>query len=214
MVNQQGTIDSVASVMERLKGETAERHKAAESREFQRRLVKGEVDAVGYARWLGQMLLVHRALEAHLRAAAARDPRIAAVVTSDQYQEPYLLADLDHFGVNAGSVVPTAGTRALLERIDRAPPVDVLGMHYVLEGSHNGNRFIARALRKALGLIPGTGDRYLDPYGESQREKWAAFKRSMDGATWTAEEGDALVAAAQVMFDGIGAVSDDLQGRA
>ncbi len=197
-------------VMARLKTETWPQHQAAETSDFQRRLAKGEVDVEGYGQWLGQMLLVHRALETRLRDAAARDPRIARVVTEEQYQEPYLLADLQHFGVDTKALTPLPGTRGLIDRLASASPLEILGMHYVLEGSNNGNRFIVRAVRKALDLSEGHGDRYLDPYGESQREKWAAFKREMDAATWSAGEADALVAAAKAMFSGIGAISADL----
>lgn len=87
-------------------------------------------------------------------------------------------------------------------------------MHYVLEGSNNGNRFIAKAVRRALGLVEGAGDRYLDPYGDAQRGLWAHFKQRMDAAGWSGEEADAMVRAAQDTFDAVGALSEEIQAAA
>jgi heme oxygenase len=80
-------------------------------------------------------------------------------------------------------------------------------MRYVLEGSNNGNRFIARAIRKAL---PGAPTRYLDPYGENQRPLWARFKADMEAVGFTPAEQDQIVLAAQEMFAAVGALSCEL----
>ena len=202
-----------AGVMTRLKTETAERHKAAGRRMFQRRLISGGVSTTEYARWLGQLLTVHRGLEPRLRAAAAADPRIGAVITAEQYHEQDLVDDLACLGAASSAIDAGPGARLALERIDRASAVELLGMHYVLEGSANGNRIIAKALRRSLGLKPGHADHYLDPYGTAQREKWAAFKAAMDTADWTPADEDALVAAAAGMFDVLGILSAELQGE-
>lgn len=197
-------------VMARLKAETAGQHSTAESRPFQRRLVAGTVSVAEYGQWLGQMLLVHRALESRLRPLAVADARVASVITEDQYREPGLLADLLDLGIDPGLMEPSAGTTALIAEVVRATPLHLLGMHYVLEGSTNGNRYIARSLRKALSIAVGHGDRYLDPYGDGQREKWAAFKAAMDRIEWNAADADTIVAGAVSMFDGISALSADL----
>jgi heme oxygenase len=111
------------------------------------------------------------------------------------------------------AVLPLPATAALIRDIDRAAveqPLALLGYHYVLEGSKNGNRFIARQLVPALGLAPSRAVRYLDPFAEAQPAKWAAFKTDMTATGFTADQIDLLVAAARRMFEGIGELSDQL----
>ncbi|MBX3357889.1 MAG: biliverdin-producing heme oxygenase [Phycisphaeraceae bacterium] len=199
-------------IMERLKVETSGLHAAAEQNELQRLLAKGQLPREMYGAWLGQMLHVHRALEAAIGERAAGCPAIEAVVTREQFDEARIAADLRALGFEVEQAVLPA-TAALCERIDElrgGDPVMLLGMHYVLEGSHNGGQFIARNVRKAYELTPGTGDTYLDPYGARQREEWGMFKTKMGEIGFTPEQADGMVDAAQEMFRAIGAISDDL----
>ncbi len=69
------------------------------------------------------------------------------------------------------------GIRSIAETGD--DPLRLLGMHYVLEGSNNGSRFIARHVGRAYQLSTGPGLRYLDPYGDRQRAYWMDFKNAM-----------------------------------
>jgi heme oxygenase len=174
--------------------------------------VAGRLTREDYIAWLGQMLHVHAALEAPLRPLCAADPRFAPV-TVEQFKEPYLVADLATLGVDLATIRPLPAVVRLGERIARdagTEPLRLLGYHYVLEGSNNGNRFLARRLRPALGLEPGAGDRYLDPYGEAQTERWRRFKADMTGVEYTDAEIDLLVAAARDMFAAIRDLSREL----
>ncbi len=199
-------------VMERLKVGTQDMHSLAEGRPFQRRMLKGGITRDEYTDWLGQMLLIHRALEKHLFARLLGDPLFAAV-REEQFQEPNLIADLAALGCDKDAVAPLPATAALIADIDRAAveaPLALLGYHYVLEGSKNGNRFIARQLVPALGLAPRRADRYLDPFADAQPAKWAAFKATMTTIGFDANQIDTLVAAARRMFEGLGELSDQL----
>ncbi|TVQ33146.1 MAG: biliverdin-producing heme oxygenase [Phycisphaeraceae bacterium] len=198
------------TVMELLKASTQDLHDAAENHEFQRDMFKGKISREAYAAYLGQMLLVHRTLEGRLTDVRSEVPVIGRIVASHQYQAPYLLEDLAFLDVDPDSISPTPATKAIIERIGRASPLALLGMHYVLEGSNNGSRYIAVNIRKAFDLQPGRGDRYLDPYGEDQRQHWAAFKRDMDAEVFTDEQQETLVAAAREMFEAISHISEDL----
>lgn len=200
------------TVMERLRAETADLHSSAEGKDFQKRMVKGELTREDYARWLGQMLLVHRALEAPLRGLLLAGNPAFAALREEQMQEPYLLEDLDALGQDPRSFTPLAATAAMVAAIEqraKETPLALLGYHYVLEGSNNGNRYIARKLVPALGLN-GQGHRYLDPYGAEQPAKWAQFKRDMDAVGFSPEDADLLVTAAREMFTGIGEISEAL----
>jgi heme oxygenase len=90
----------------------------------------------------------------------------------------------------------------------------LLGALYVLEGSTNGGRFLARALRKSWGLDKD-GIAYFDPYGEEQPQKWASFRKKMDSASFDVAQQDAIVEMAKATFLAIAEVSDEAaeQGR-
>ena len=205
------TQPTTGTIMERLKAETQPMHDSAEGKALQKALLSGRVSREAYAAWLGQMLVVHRAVERPLRDLRSRDARVARVVRDEQFQEQYLTDDLAALGAKAAP--PTPGVAAFVEEIARSAaeaPIAVLGMHYVLEGSNNGNRFIAMAVRKGLGLAPGRGDRYLDPYGERQRPLWQQFKDDMNACEFTPTEQERMIAGARAMFAGIARLSDDL----
>lgn len=208
------TVDTTsASVMDQLKASTADLHHAAESHPFQRALVSGQITTDLYARYLGQMLLVHERLESLLKVERQHNLAFQRVIKDYQFQTPYLRADLAKFGVDVRGLAATPATGELIAVIERLASTDamsLLGMHYVLEGSNNGNRFIARALMKSLGLTPGPGLMYLDPYGESQRGYWQAFKDDMNAVGFDQPAIGRLIAAAGEMFRGIGSISQDV----
>jgi heme oxygenase len=94
--------------------------------------------------------------------------------------------------------------RAIQAKRDAAA---LLGMLYVLEGSKNGGSFIARALRKSLGLAAGRGDRYFDSHGARQPEAWAGFKARMDAEAWEPAERAEMLRGAVAMFRAIQDIS-------
>ncbi|MEM9064203.1 MAG: biliverdin-producing heme oxygenase [Planctomycetota bacterium] len=200
------TNDGPQTIMDRLKTETWPLHQRAETAPQQKALVKGEMPKAEFIEHLGQLYLLHDALETKLREAVESEPAIKAVVKDYQFQVPYLLEDFAFFGIEAGSFSPTAHTQAMIDRIEKAAneaPLKLLGMQYVLEGSNNGGRFIAMAVRKTYELKPGKGDRYLDPYGEAQRGKWAEFKADMLAQTFTPEQEGLLLSGANELFLGM-----------
>lgn len=203
------------SVMSRLKSETGEHHSRAEGKALQRAMARGGIERPLLADYFEQLWLVHSALEAEIDRLRDAEPMLR-VVPDEQRHTPRLEEDLRHFGRDARPAAPGGATGRLIDAIvgdARACPASLLGMHYVLEGSMNGNRYIAAALRRAMGLTPGNGDRYLDPYGDQQRPKWLAFRETVDALPWTPEKADAAVAAAAKMFDGIGEISDEVWAK-
>jgi len=201
-----------ANIMDQLKERTAEHHRRAEQQPLQQALVKGTVTRGQYAAWLGQMLLVHTELEKQIQSLTARERRLA-VASAEQFGHPRLAADLRVLGLDPAEVKPSGATSHVCGQIrsaTAADPVTLLGFHYVLEGSKNGNRYIAMALRRGLGLTAGTGDTYLDPYGEAQRAKWQAFRVAMGAEQFTDQEIEAVIAAAGQMFDGVSAICSEI----
>ena len=198
-------------IMETLKEATAEQHRDAERRRLQRELVSGQVPPKVYAAWLGQMLLLHRALGEEIGRRRETEPALR-IVQDDGRHVANLRADLAALGATSDAIEPLPATREAAAAIAAAgarDPVALLGYNYVLEGSMNGNRFIARALAPRL---PAPATAYLDPYGESQRSVWQAYRERMNALPWDTARADAVVAAARELFRRIGALSDEIVG--
>lgn len=202
-----------ATIMSRLRDETAPDHKRAESSALEQALMAGTLPRAGFVALLAQRLCIHRVLERRLRELAGRDARVAEIVRAEQAQEANLADDLRFFGVDPVAVTALPTTRALTAGMERAgdeTPAALLGFLYVFEGSKNGARHMARRIRAAYGLEGAEGLRYLDPHGEAQRPVWAAFKARMDAATFSGAEQDAMLAAAKRAFDGVAAIGDEI----
>jgi heme oxygenase len=200
--------------MVRLKEATRDLHRHAESRSLQLQMFRGEVGREAFAAYLGQLYLVHRALEAALSRVAEGQPAVAAVAGAERPHVERLRCDLEHHGVAADSVVPCAATRRLVASIarrERDEPLSLLGPLYVLEGSTNGSKVLARVLSRAW-RIEGAGLLSLDPYGDEQPERWAAFKQGMDALGLDGQAQAGLVDAARETFRAIADISDEVAG--
>jgi heme oxygenase len=199
-----------ANIMDLLKASTAEHHARAEHSPLQQRLVRGSVTRDEYADWLAQMLLVHRALESEIERARPLVPALRHIGPLHAHAHR-LEADLAALRPGAPAPRPLAPTQELSTAIAaaaRREPAALVGFHYVLEGSMNGNRYIAVAVRKGLGLAPGHADRYLDPHADQQRAVWSTFRAAMGGEPFTPDQTAEIIAAAARMFDGVADVSN------
>jgi heme oxygenase len=206
--------DGAGSLMARLKEATRDLHRYAESRSLQVQMFRGEVDKGAFAAYLGQLYLVHLALEAALAKVAEARPAVAGVARADRPHADRLRDDLDHHGLAADSIVPCAATRRLVaatERREREEPLSLLGQLYVLEGSTNGAKVLARVLSRAW-RTDGAGLSSLDPYGDAQSERWSAFKQGMDALGLDEQAQAGLVEAARETFLAIADISDQVAG--
>jgi heme oxygenase len=207
---------AATGIMDRLREATSDLHAQAEGHPFQVSLVRGTVATDDYARWLAQMLLVHAALEGRLAELRSVRSEYAPVIRDDLFQADRLRADLLHHGVNPEALRPLPATAEFVSWIDRTArerPAALFGAYYVLEGSKNGNRFIAKALMRRTGgdgAVPADGYGYLDPHGERQRPLWAEFRQTMNALSFTPEDADAMEDAARRTFTSVTRLSDDL----
>lgn len=199
------TTDS-AGTMLTLRESTAEHHRRAEQHPFQQQMVRGTLSRELYVRWLGQMLQVHAALEAHLDRLVVRNPQFKAVFNDERRKVAALRADLAFFG-GLSDQTPLPAARGLMDGMDQLAadhPMALLGVLYVLEGSTNGSKFIARRVRPAYELpATGEGSAYLDPYGDLQPARWQEWKAAMDALGFPPGEVEQLTAAAQQTFDAV-----------
>ncbi len=218
------TTPSAAGLADRLKSATAARHRRAEERPLQRALAAATIERERHARWALVMLALHAALEqglrrlvvargdldgldalvaGHGRHVANLERDVAAAAAAGRLPAPVRAADA---AAHAGPA-----TRDVVARIDRRAaedPTSLLGWLYVLEGSMNGNRFIAARLAEAWGDAGGLA--YLDPDGAEQRSRWLAWRAELDALPLTAAEQAAIEAAAAEAFDGVAAASDEV----
>jgi heme oxygenase len=193
-----------------LRQRTAEAHQRAERHPQQARMVRGGCTRRDYADWLGQMHPVWAALDAGVAALAAKDPRAAAIHRDYHPHAHRVAADLAFLAEPTSP--PLAATRTLTDFIAaHSGTPAVLGVWYVLEGSSNGGRFIAKAVARTLQLTGPDGLRGLDPHGEAQTERWSRWKADLDAQPWTPAEREAIVDAAVKTFDHIAAVLTDLE---
>jgi len=189
-----------------LRNATAQQHRRAEQHPFQQQLVRGTLPKPLYLRWLAQMHHVHAALEAHLERLVARRPELRPLFDESRRKVPALQRDLAFLG-GPVEVPALPAARALVSLMDTqaaAQPLALLGVYYVLEGSTNGSKFIARKVRPAYELpATGEGSAYLDPYGDVQPARWQEFKAAVDALDLPADQVEPMIQAASATFDAV-----------
>ncbi|MEO1584599.1 MAG: biliverdin-producing heme oxygenase [Planctomycetota bacterium] len=192
-------------------------HQAAENGVVAKGLISGELSKADFAALAGQMYLFNRRLDEAVKTHRDTQPSLKALIDDEQLQTPYYEADLPELGMDASALTPGAGTAtaiALVDRVERENPANLLALHYVREGANNGNRFVARKLMQVWGQQDLSGMKHLDPYGDAQRAKWDAFKETLNGLSLTDEEKLALVATGREMFQAIMAIHGDVEAGA
>jgi heme oxygenase len=206
-------LNQAQSLGDRLREATRSLHDAAETHAFQRAFAAGQLPREQYVRYLAELVHMYAALERAIARLKSDVPALADVVRDRHFREGDLHADLKFLGYRHDGRPPLPATRDMIKHVERCAaeqPIMLLGFHYVLEGSNNGSKYIARNVARAYGLAPGRGLAYLDPYGDQQREVWQQYKQDMAGLELTAEQADAVVEAAQRMFQAIASISTQL----
>jgi heme oxygenase len=163
--------------------------------------------------YLGQLRHLHESLEASLDAVLDSHPELAGLFTNDRRRVPDLDRDLAAFGVSPETVPVLPPTREFIGKVEdfvESHPVALLGPLYVLEGSTNGGKFLARVLERSLKIEDRAGLAYMDPYGDRQPEMWAEFKRLADQVELTRDQRDSVTEAARDTFRAIGSISDSV----
>ncbi len=203
-------------IMSLLRTATSELHGSTEQQTFQVSLGRGELSREDYIHWLSQMYHVHHTLEVALKTLIESNSIAASVIDEGQFKVRMLIADLTYFDSSPGQESPlpaTAKVQDQLEELAKTSPIALIGQHYVLEGSTNGNSFAAKSIRKAFDIEGDAGASYLDPYGSQQREKWKNFKDNMNAATFSQEETDLIVQAGVDMFQNVANIGQALAAQ-
>ena len=202
---------AATGIMGHLRETTRTLHKDAESRPLQRAMAKGTLPPGSYVMYLGQLRHLHEALEASLDSVSASHPGLAVLFTEDRRRVPDLDRDLAAFGVSVEDLPVLPATAEFMSRVEdlaTSESVALLGPLYVLEGSTNGGKFLARVLERSLQIENRAGLSYMDPYGDRQPEMWATFKRLADRVELTPDQRSAVTEAACETFRAIAVISD------
>jgi heme oxygenase len=189
---------------QQLKEDNWDMHQIAEHGEGTGSVLRGEWNREQYAEMIAQGYLVHKALDLAVSASAEARPDLAALFAHEHLLAEHFAKDLAYFEIDTTSIVPSVGTTRFITHIASAAsdPLAVLGLHYVRTGASNGNRFVAKKARQIFNLPDtGEGTAHLDPYGEAQRQHWAAFKAELDRVELTNDEKQAVVASARNMYE-------------
>ncbi len=203
MADHNTPASGAVGVMDALRESTKDMHNDTEGQDFQKQLGSGTVRQDRYVAYLGQLYLMHKHLGDLLTRAASADSRVAAVLAPYHTDLSAVTGDLEYFSVAPDSVVPLASTAGLLSYMDelaRRSPLSLLGFLYVLEGSTNGAKFMAKTLRAGMNLPEDRGASYFDRYGDKQRERWSNFKETMNAQGFNQSEVDAIVVEAKRLF--------------
>ena len=196
-----------------LRTATSHDHHQAERGQLQQELVTGKVSQATYRNWLEQMQLVHEAVEMALPAVAACGESEATLAQFLVGKSDLLQADLNALG-GAERPEPLPATRAFQARLadlSATQPRALVGVFYVLEGSTNGNRFIAKRMR---GAFTGAEEAiaYLDPYGDEQPAKWSSFRAALGAIPVGADAGD-ITDAARHTFIAVQQIGEEIVAR-
>lgn len=193
-------------VADLLKQETAAAHRHAETRELQKQLIKATIPVEALGRYLAQLRAIHSALECALDGHVG-DALVDPLWPRDlKRHSESLVDDLRRLETDAQHpCLPVAA--ALVRYIDSAAPVEVIGVLYVLEGSMNGNRFIARAMAGARLLSDGPPS-YLDPYGEAQPQRWGEFREALNTLPLNEMQREQMLGSARRTFAAVADIAD------
>ncbi len=196
-------------IMQLLREATQPLHDQAESNEFQRMLGRGKLSRDSYSRYLQELLTMHKALNEQLEKNADH-PAVKTVVKDYHLDLTCLRNDLNHFQL-IDDPGPLGSTRQLMASFEKTSPSGLLGFLYVLEGSTNGAKMIARNLRQGLELPENEGASYFDRYQDQQRPRWMAFKESMNSCDFSSEDETLILDKAREMFKYFSEIGGEIQ---
>ena len=181
--------NSPVDILSRLRLETRADHDAIDrTLDF----TSPSLTRAGYLHRLTQFFGFYQPLEALLLARSKSGagvwfrPRIGKTALLEQ--------DLAFFGTAPHTLLQCRE----LPRLETA--ADLLGCLYVMEGATLGGRVISRHLRAHLGVLPETGGRFFQGYGEDTRKMWMAMREALVTSVLNVDTADRVVTSATATF--------------
>ncbi|MCB2155440.1 biliverdin-producing heme oxygenase [bacterium] len=202
------------ALAEMLKNETDVLHRQAETEEFQTLLMRGQLERRQLAAFFEQLYCLHDFLETCWRKAEKHFPALSGLLAPEQFHTNRIAHDVEFWGGSLDAE-PGPSVDHLIRCIDCAATQDpgfLAGVVYVLEGSRNGGRYQALAIRRNHDLKETEGTEYFDPYGDDQRKTWKAFRDRLNALPLSEADQLEALAGAQRTFQAVtGAGAEALQ---
>ncbi len=200
-------------IMDRLRNETADAHRIAESNPLEQALFRGSLPTAGFVAYLQQRFCIHRVLDRSVETLVKSNARFDGLIPDCLWQTPHLLADLEYWNSKPSEIRPLPATATYcdwLEQRTQEVRCGLLGAYYVFEGSKNGSRMLARVLSLAYSIRDGRGLRFMDPHGSEQRTLWHDFRARMNAVGFSSAEKDEMVDAAKNTFAAIHEIDTEI----
>jgi heme oxygenase len=206
-------MNTTVSLADTLKDSTRDAHSRAERHPIQGALARGTVSLPLYTSWLSQMFHLWSAIDAGVESAARRDPRVRSMHRPHHPHAHRIADDLDF--LRSPITPPLPATREAMSRVEQSSAdASIIGVWYVLEGSANGGRFLAKSVARALNIAGARGLSGLDPHGERMRDFWMDWRASLDAQEFSPAERDAIQRAAEQTFNAVYDIMEDIQQNA
>jgi heme oxygenase len=179
-------------LLDRLRAETAERHRAVE-RDLD--LMRPDLTHAEWTRRVARFYGFYAPWEAAVeRSLTGHD---LAALAAERRKLPWLEADLTELQLKPDQ-------RAALPKCSHLPALDsparVLGSMYVLEGATLGGQVISRHVEATLGLSDGRGYSFFRAYGDATAAMWRSFRQTLS-AYAPLLDNDTMVESACETFD-------------
>ena len=142
------------SIMDVLREETRSLHNQTEGNDFQKSLFGGSLPKGQFIEYLGQMYLIHKALEDALSELRKNNPIVASIIADHQYQQTFLKNDLAVAQVQVDKLKSVPATQNLVHHIENLKseqPMALLGCEYVLFGSKHGAKLLSKPASANMG---------------------------------------------------------------
>lgn len=191
---------------EQLKVETWLQHEKLEQLPFGNHLAKGTLPLKGYILHLQAYYLIYKSLE---RACRLHSVLQLSNIWQEELVKSHLLeADLQYLGATCPETMKEV--QPLIDTINNAQAVELIGVLYVFEGSLMGAAVMYPVICQAYQLSE-QGVTYYRGHGPQTRSHWVRFKKNFDQVL----ENDVIaqsviVASAQKTFDQIAALFNAL----
>lgn len=141
-------------------------HHQLDHHPFLAKLLQDSLSLAHYIQVLRTFRRIHRPLSMKIRTALDRYPEMHAF--SPSHFSDWIETDLQYLGI-AENEMPSWS----IPTVTDLP--HLLGFLYVVEGSTQGGRVIAKHLAVNLGMTEATGARMFNGHGINSRQHWQAF---------------------------------------
>lgn len=197
----------------RLKQQTQAAHDRTENHPSNAAVLSGTAGIEPYAHHLGQLGVIHSALEPALANFQYRGHALGALLQPYHFRLPALFDDLAFLEAPASVLRPTQSAAAIRDMAinfaSRQSPA-ILGIFYVFEGSTNGGTIIAKRLRTAFNWADERGTQFINPHGAAVRQRWMEWKSSLDALRFSASEQQEIIDAACATFDHLSTMFNEI----